>query len=77
MRRTMQRRRLLLALAGSAEVQRVDHGWVAMDPADVGKVMRLETAEWLKITKHPVVVPVNKALSGGREGNWRAFIVAH
>ena len=24
------------------------HGWVAMDPADVAKVMRLETPEWIK-----------------------------
>ena len=29
------------------------HGWVAMDPADVGKVMRLETADWIKDAAHP------------------------
>lgn len=60
-----------------AEVHLAEHGWVAMDPADVGKVMRLETPEWLKTTKHPVVAPVNKALFGGWEGNWMAFNVAH
>ena len=48
-----------------------------MDPADVGKVMRLETPEWLKTTKHNVVAPVNKALFGGWEGNWMAFNTAH
>ncbi|HSV54125.1 MAG TPA: transglutaminase domain-containing protein, partial [Burkholderiaceae bacterium] len=45
-----------------AEVHLAEHGWVAMDPADVGKVMRLETPEWVKTTAHPVVAPVNKAL---------------
>ena len=60
-----------------AEVFLKDYGWVAMDPADVGKVMRLETPEWLKTTNHPVVAPVNKALFGGWEGNWLAFNVAH
>ena len=60
-----------------AEVFLKDYGWVAMDPADVGKVMRLETPEWLKTTNHPVVSPVNKALFGGWEGNWLAFNVAH
>lgn len=60
-----------------AEVFLKDHGWVAMDPADVGKVMRLETPEWLKTTQHPVVAPVNKALFGGWEGNWLAFNTAH
>ena len=60
-----------------AEVFLKDHGWVAMDPADVGKVMRLETAEWIKNPDHPVVVPVKKALFGGWEGNWLAYNVAH
>ncbi|HVF64674.1 MAG TPA: transglutaminase family protein [Casimicrobiaceae bacterium] len=60
-----------------AEVWLAGHGWVAMDPADVGKVMRLETAEWLKTTSHPVVAPVNKALFGGWEGNWMAYNDAH
>jgi transglutaminase-like putative cysteine protease len=60
-----------------AEVFLRDHGWVAMDPADVGKVMRLETAEWIKDPSHPVVAPVKKALFGGWEGNWLAYNVAH
>ena len=60
-----------------AEVYLTGYGWVAMDPADVAKVMRLETAEWLKSTQHPVVAPVNKALFGGWEGNWMAFNTAH
>lgn len=60
-----------------AEVFLRDHGWVAMDPADVGKVMRLETPEWLKDPSHPVVRPVAKALFGGWEGNWLAYNTAH
>jgi len=60
-----------------AEVFLKDYGWVAMDPADVGKVMRLETPEWLKDPTHPVVQPVNKALFGGWEGNWLAYNTAH
>ncbi len=53
------------------------YGWVAMDPADVAKVMRLETADWIKTTINPVVTPVNKALFGGWEGNWMAYNTAH
>ena len=60
-----------------AEVYLRGHGWVAMDPADVAKVMRLETAEWIKDTRHPVVAPVNRALFGGWEGNWMAWNMAH
>jgi Transglutaminase-like superfamily len=60
-----------------AEVFLAGYGWVAMDPADVGKVMRLETPEWLKTTQNPVVAPVNKALFGGWEGNWLAYNNAH
>ena len=60
-----------------AEVWLRDQGWVAMDPADVGKVMRLETPEWIKNPDHPVVAPVKKALFGGWEGNWLAYNVAH
>ena len=48
-----------------------------MDPADVGKVMRLETADWIKDTANPVVAPVNKALFGGWEGNWMGYNTAH
>ena len=60
-----------------AEVFLKDYGWVAMDPADVAKVMRLETAEWIKTTEHPVVAPVNQALFGGWEGNWLGYNMAH
>lgn len=56
-----------------AEVFLRDHGWVAMDPADVGKVMRLETGDWIKDADHPVVAPVRKALFGGWEGNWLGY----
>ena len=60
-----------------AEVWLKDHGWVAADPADVAKVMRLETAEWIKDVQHPVVAPVNRALFGGWEGNWLGWNMAH
>lgn len=60
-----------------AEVYLKKHGWVAMDPADVGKVMRLETGSWIKDPDHPVVAPVKKALFGGWEGNWLAYNFAH
>ncbi|CAM3312047.1 transglutaminase domain-containing protein [Polaromonas hydrogenivorans] len=60
-----------------SEVYLKGYGWVAMDPADVAKVMRLETADWIKNTTNPVVAPVNKALFGGWEGNWMAYNTAH
>ena len=60
-----------------AEVWLKQRGWVAMDPADVGKVMRLESAEWIKDERNPLVVPVKRALFGGWEGNWMAFNNAH
>lgn len=60
-----------------AEVFLRGYGWVAMDPADVAKVMRQETPAWIKTTQHPLVAPVNKALFGGWEGNWVAFNTAH
>ena len=60
-----------------AEVYLQAHGWVAMDPADVAKVMRLETPQWLKTTDHPVVAPVYKHLFGGWEGNWLGWNTAH
>lgn len=59
-----------------SEVYLKGYGWVAMDPADVAKVMRLETADWIKNTTNPVVAPVNKALFGGWEGNWMAYNTA-
>lgn len=56
-----------------AEVYLKAHGWVAMDPADVTKVMRQETAEWIKDAGHPLVTPVRRALFGGWEGNWMGY----
>ena len=60
-----------------AEVYLQAQGWVAMDPADVAKVMRLETPEWIKSTSHPVVQPVYQVLLGGWEGNWMGWNMAH
>ncbi|KQT10377.1 transglutaminase-like domain-containing protein [Ramlibacter sp. Leaf400] len=60
-----------------AEVFLQAHGWVAMDPADVAKVMRQETPEWIKTVRHPVVAPVYQGLYGGWEGNWVAYNTAH
>lgn len=73
--------------AGSASLQGAQHcraevflsayGWVPMDPADVLKVMRHETPEWIKDPKHPVVAPVMAGLFGRWEGNWVAWNTAH
>jgi len=60
-----------------AEVFLRQHGWVAMDPADVLKVMRQETPEWIKDASHPLVAPVMKGLFGSWEGNWVAYNMAH
>ncbi|MDE2599902.1 MAG: transglutaminase domain-containing protein [Rhodocyclaceae bacterium] len=60
-----------------AEVWLKGYGWVPMDPADVGKVMRMETGEWIKDADHPLVAPVRKGLFGGWEGNWMAYNFAH
>ncbi|OYV01166.1 MAG: transglutaminase [Burkholderiales bacterium PBB5] len=60
-----------------AEVFLKQFGWAAMDPADVGKVMRQETPEWIKDSQHPLVSPVRNALFGGWEGNWLAYNMAH
>jgi transglutaminase-like putative cysteine protease len=59
-----------------AEVFLTDHGWVAMDPADVAKAAREETNEKLAID-HPLIAPVRARLYGGWEGNWLAYNVAH
>jgi transglutaminase-like putative cysteine protease len=56
-----------------SEVFLKGHGWVAMDPADVTKVMREETPQWIKSTRGGVVGPVDRALFGGWEGNWMAY----
>jgi transglutaminase-like putative cysteine protease len=55
------------------EVYLKEHGWVAMDPADVTKVMREETPQWIKNAGDPLVAPVRKALFGGWEGNWMGY----
>lgn len=60
-----------------AEVFLRQHGWVAMDPADVLKVMRMESPDWIKDPAHPLVAPVAKGLFGGWEGNWLAYNTAH
>jgi transglutaminase-like putative cysteine protease len=60
-----------------AEVFLPRFGWVAMDPADVTKVMRAETDEWLRTADSAVVAPVNRALFGGWEGNWMGYNMAH
>jgi len=60
-----------------AEVHLTGYGWVGMDPADVAKVMRQETPEWIKSPQNQLVAPVNKGLFGGWEGNWMAYNMAH
>jgi transglutaminase-like putative cysteine protease len=60
-----------------AEVYLSQYGWVAMDPADVLKVMRQEKPEWIKDPSHPLIAPVNKALFGSWEGNWVGWNTAH
>jgi transglutaminase-like putative cysteine protease len=60
-----------------AEVYLRQHGWVATDPADVLKVMRQETGDWIKDVKHPLVAPVANGLFGAWEGNWVAWNTAH
>jgi transglutaminase-like putative cysteine protease len=73
--------------AGNADITRAQHcraetwlagyGWVAMDPADVAKVMRQETASWIKDPKDALVAPVYGALFGAWEGNWMGYNDAH
>jgi transglutaminase-like putative cysteine protease len=60
-----------------AEVYLSQYGWVAMDPADVLKVMRQEKPEWIRDVRNPLIAPVNKALFGGWEGNWVGWNTAH
>lgn len=60
-----------------AEVYLPSHGWVAMDPADVTKVMRHEAPEWIKTVRHSLVKPVYEGLRGGWEGNWVGWNTAH
>ncbi|HEY8049365.1 MAG TPA: transglutaminase family protein [Ramlibacter sp.] len=56
-----------------AEVYLKAHGWVAMDPADVTKVMREETPVWIKNAGDPLIAPVRRALFGSWEGNWMGY----
>ncbi|MFV0382786.1 transglutaminase-like domain-containing protein [Paracoccus sp. (in: a-proteobacteria)] len=59
-----------------AEVYLTGYGWVAMDPADVLKVMRAETETWIRDPNDPLVKQVNGALFGNWEGNWVAYNTA-
>ncbi|MDS9466999.1 transglutaminase domain-containing protein [Paracoccus sp. MBLB3053] len=59
-----------------AEVWLSGFGWVAMDPADVLKVMRAESESWIKDPSDPLVVQVNAALFGNWEGNWVGYNTA-
>ena len=59
-----------------AEVFLSDYGWVAMDPADVAKVAREETSDWLA-ADDPIVTTVRPKLFGAWEGNWIAYNSAH
>jgi transglutaminase-like putative cysteine protease len=73
--------------AGSSDISKAQHcraevwleqyGWVAMDPADVAKVMRLETKEWFRDPHNDVTEPVYRALFGAWEGNWMGYNDAH
>ncbi|MCC6192951.1 MAG: transglutaminase domain-containing protein [Burkholderiales bacterium] len=60
-----------------AEVWLTDYGWVAMDPADVAKVMRQETSVWIREPRNALVAPVYGALFGAWEGNWMGYNAAH
>ena len=54
-----------------AEVFLKDYGWVAMDPADVRKVVREETTELDQDTTHPVVARCGPSSSAaGRATGW-------
>lgn len=55
-----------------AEVYLADYGWVAMDPADVRKVMLEEQKTGLPLTD-PKVIAARQGLFGGWEGNWMPY----
>ena len=59
-----------------AEVFLDGHGWVAMDPADVRKVILEEPLGNLAANEAKVVA-ARKALFGGWETNWLAYNCAH
>ena len=52
------------------------HGWVAVDPADVRKVVLEEPPGKLALDD-PKVAAARSALFGGWEGNWLAYNFAH
>jgi len=55
-----------------AEVYLADYGWVAMDPADVRKVMLEEVKAGLPMTD-PKVMAARQALFGGWDSNWMPY----
>jgi transglutaminase-like putative cysteine protease len=59
-----------------AEVYLDGHGWVAVDPADVRKVVLEEPPANLALND-PKVVAARAALFGAWEGNWLAYNFAH
>lgn len=59
-----------------AEVYLTGYGWVAVDPADVRKVM-LEEPPADNPIDAPVVVAAREKLFGAWEGNWLAYNTAH
>jgi transglutaminase-like putative cysteine protease len=59
-----------------AEVHLAGYGWVAMDPADVRKVMLEEPPTNLDINNDKVIA-ARKALFGSWETNWLAYNFAH
>jgi transglutaminase-like putative cysteine protease len=59
-----------------ADVFLTGFGWVAMDPADVRKVVLEEPPGNLPLTDAKVVA-ARKTLFGAWEGNWLAYNVAH
>lgn len=72
--------------AGSEDVTKAQHcraevyvsgqGWIAVDPADVRKVMLEEPPRDNPIDS-PVVVAAREKLFGAWEGNWLAYNTAH
>jgi transglutaminase-like putative cysteine protease len=59
-----------------AETFIAGHGWIATDPADVGKVV-LEEPPGNLAADNPKVVDARKTLFGAWEGNWLAYNFAH
>jgi transglutaminase-like putative cysteine protease len=55
-----------------AEVYLTGYGWVAMDPADVRKVMLEEVKTGLPLTD-PKVIAVRQGLFGGWDSNWMPY----